>query len=47
MNMNIGSSVVLMCYLKGLFTSLYKYTHMNDDLVNTGALKGVPKCILN
>ena len=28
-------------------THIYVYTHMNDDLVNRGALKGVLKCILN
>ena len=37
----------IMGYVKGLLTSMYTLIHMNDDLVNKGALKGVLKCILN
>ena len=45
--MNVWSCVVLICYVKGLFTSIYTFTHMNDDLVNTGTLRGVSKNSLN
>ena len=35
------------CYVEGFLTYMYIYTHMNDDLVNTGALErcsqGYPK----
>ena len=38
---------VLLNVLCERFAHIYVYTHMNDDLVNRGDLKGVLKCILN
>ena len=47
MNMNVWSCVVLMCYVKGLFTSMYTHKNMYDGLLTRGALRGVPKNTLN
>ena len=36
-----------MCFVNGFLTYMYTHTHMYNDLVNKGALKGVLKCTLN
>ena len=35
------------CYVKGLFTSMYTLTHMYDGLVSTETLRRGPKNTLN
>ena len=47
MNMNAWSCVVLNVFMFKKYSHICIYTHMNDDLVNRGDLKGVLKCILN
>ena len=40
---DIWSCVVFKCHVKGLFTSMCKFTHTNNDLVNRRTLRGVLK----